>query len=286
MTKADTSKTTLQSKAKAKSKERTITIPFSGTNSDEEAARILAKEFPEWESLSKHERADLTRLIREFDKRGAPTKVRLERKLEGKGYTIVPDGKCEVLSILKLQEVFSANSIDPVNARANELLNYLGSVNADNEGRYNAALSFIESMAPQNQAEALLLVQMYVTHDAAIRSLSQLGQAEWVPTVQTFGNLATKLLRTSQAQMETLAKLRRGGEQVVRHVHVDNRGGQAVITENVQTGGSKNGKIDEQSRATGAASESAALLGADPQGDGVSIPSGERKAAMQDARRN
>ena len=189
-----------------------------------------------------------------------------------------------MLALLKLHETFSANSIDPVNARANELLKYLGSVGADNEGRYNAALSFIESMAPRDQAEALLLVQMYVTHDAAIRALSQLGSAEWVTTAQMFGNLATKLLRTSQGQMETLARMRRGGEQVVRHVHVDNRGGQAVIAENVHTGGKGNGKIDDQSHATGAAGIGPALLGADPFGNGVPIPIREGPEAVPYAR--
>lgn len=199
--------------------------------------------------------------------------------------SIEPAGDSEVLGLLKLYDAFAANSIDPVNARAQELLKYLGSVGADTENRYNAALSFIESMKPRDQAEALLLVQMYVTHDAAIRALSQLGSAEWVPTAQTFGNLATKLLRTSQAQMETLAKMRRGGEQVIRHVHVDNRGGQAVIAENVQTGGGEQ-KNDGQSHATGSAGQSAAMLGHDPQGNGVPIPGREREAAMQDARRD
>lgn len=139
-------------------------------------------------------------------------------------------------------------------------------------------------MAPRDQAEALLLVQMYVTHDAAIRALSQLGSAEWVPTAQMFGNLATKLLRTSQGQMETLARMRRGGEQVVRHVHVDNRGGQAVIAENVHTGGKGNGKIDDQSHATGTAGIGPALLGADPFGNGVPIPSREGPEAVSYAR--
>lgn len=141
-------------------------------------------------------------------------------------------------------------------------------------------------MEPQNQAEVLLLVQMYVTHDAAIRALAMLGSAEWVPQAQTFGNLAAKLLRTSQGQMDTLARMRRGGEQVVRHIHVDNRGGQAVIAENVNTRGSKNAKIDKQSDATGAAGVIPALLGTDPFGCGVPIPSREREASMQDARRD
>lgn len=267
----------------AQPQERTVTIPFPETDSEDEANRILARDVPGWDKLDKDERAELLRLIRDHRKRGTPAKVKLIRKPDG-GWSIEPAGKSEMLAVLKLHETFSANSIDPVNARANELLKYLGSVGADNEGRYNAALSFIESMAPRDQAEALLLVQMYCTHDAAIRALSQLGSAEWVPTVQTFGNLATKLLRTSQGQMETLARMRRGGEQVVRHVHVDNRGGQAVIAENVHTGGKGNGKIDDQSHATGTAGIGPALLGADPFGNGVPIPSREGPEAVPYAR--
>lgn len=267
----------------AQPQERTVTIPFPDTDSEDEANRILARDVPGWEKLDKDERAELLRLIRDHRKRGAPAKVKMTRKPDG-GWTIEPTGKSEMLALLKLHETFSANSIDPVNARANELLKYLGSVGADNEARYNAALSFIESMAPRDQAEALLLVQMYVTHDAAIRALSQLGSAEWVPTAQMFGNLATKLLRTSQGQMETLARMRRGGEQVVRHVHVDNRGGQAVIAENVHTGGKGNGKIDDQSHATGAAGIGPALLGADPFGNGMPIPSHEGAEALPNAR--
>lgn len=267
----------------AQPQERTVTIPFPETDSEDEANRILARDVPGWDKLDKDERAELLRLIRDHRKRGTPAKVKLIRKPDG-GWSIEPAGKSEMLAVLKLHETFSANSIDPVNARANELLKYLGSVGADNEGRYNAALSFIESMAPRDQAEALLLVQMYCTHDAAIRALSQLGSAEWVPTAQTFGNLATKLLRTSQGQMETLARMRRGGEQVVRHVHVDNRGGQAVIAENVHAGGKGNGKNDDQSHATGAAGIGPALLGADPFGNGVPIPSREGPEAVPYAR--
>jgi hypothetical protein len=269
-------------KAGGQPQPRVVTIPCPDTEDAGEANRILAKEVPGWDSLSKAERDELAKLIRAY--RGAPAvKVKMTRKPDG-GWSIETAGKSEMLGLLKLHNAFASNSMDPVNARAQELLRYLGSVGADNESRYNAALSFIESMKPQNQAEALLLVQMYVTHDAAIRALSQLGSAEWVPTAQTFGNLATKLLRTSQAQMETLARLRRGGEQVVRHIHVDNRGGQAVIAENVHTGGQENGKIDDQSHAAGAAGIGPALLSADPFGNGVPIPSRKGAEAVPHAR--
>src|SRR3546814_6508641 len=83
-------------------------------------------------------------------------------------------------------------------------------------------------------------------------------------------------MRTFTAQIEALTKLRRGGEQVVRHIHVDNRGGQAVITETVQTGGSRNGKVADQSHATGFEDASGpALLGQDETWHGVPIAGGE-----------
>lgn len=120
---------------------------------------------------------------------------------------------------------------------------------------------------------------MYCTHDAAIRSLSQLGSAEWIPTAQTFGNLAAKLLGTSQRQMETLVRMRRGGEQVVRHIHVDIRGGQAVIAENINQGGGT-AENEDQCHGTGITGSGPALLGHGAQGHGVPIPTRGRAEAV------
>jgi hypothetical protein len=285
MTDAQTSKAVRRPKAKTAAKDRNIPITLSESGTAEEAKADLSKSIPGWDKLSEREQTELAEMATAQLRACRPVKVKLTEKPDG-GKSIGIAGDCEAQGLLKLQKTFSAVSMDPVNARASELLNYMGSVNTDNDGRYNAALSFIESMEPQNQAEVLLLVQMYVTHDAAVRALSQLGSAQWVPQAQTFGNLAAKLLRTSQGQMETLSRMRRGGEQVVRHIHVDNRGGQAVIAENVNTGGSKNGKIDNQSDATGAAGIGPALLGTDTFGSGVPIPSREEQAALQNARRD
>jgi hypothetical protein len=226
---------------KAPSKERAITLPLVDAGKQQKAEGVLADSFPEWKELDEREQAELAKLILAKREKGEPVRVKVIAKPEG-GYGIELPGKSELLTALKLQEAFAATSLDPANARASELINYLDSVGACIDGRYNAALSFIESMAPQDQAEALLLLQIYVTHDAAIRALSKLGTAEWVPQMQTFGTLAVKLLRTSQGQMEALSRMRRGGEQVVRHVHVDNRGGQAVIADNVHSGGQENAK--------------------------------------------
>ena len=264
---------------------RTIPISLSETGTAEEAKSDLAKSIPGWDKLTESEKTELAEMAISQLRAKKPVKVNLTKKPDG-GNSIGIAGDCEAQGLLKLQKAFGAVSMDPVNARASELLRYMASVGTDTTDRYNAALSFIESMEPQNQSEVLLLVQMYVTHDAAIRALAMLGSAEWMPQAQTFGNLAAKLLRTSQGQMDTLARMRRGGEQVVRHIHVDNRGGQAVIAENVNTGGPKNGKIDDQSRATAETGIGPALLGSNAFGNGVPIPSRQREETLQDARGN
>ncbi len=73
--------------------------------------------------------------MNETNKRSASKpagKGKRARKTDG-GWSIEPSGKSEMLALLKLHETSSANSIDPVNARADELLKYLGSVGAANK---------------------------------------------------------------------------------------------------------------------------------------------------------
>ncbi|WP_054133622.1 hypothetical protein [Blastomonas sp. AAP25] len=244
----------------------------------EQVNAALATSMPGWDTLVPSEQAELAQLILDQRNGRQSAKVKLVTRPDG-GMNIEIDGPCEAQGLLRMYRTFGTNTIEPVNARATELLKYLESIGAAKDGRYNAALSFIDSMEPRNQMEALLLVEMYCTHDAAIRALSMLGNADWVPQMQTFGNLATKLLRASQGQMDTLARMRRGGQQTIRHVHVDNRGGQAVIADTIQTGG-QNAKSDDQSHATGSAGLGTALLGADPFGNGVSISGHDGAEAM------
>jgi hypothetical protein len=61
-----------------------------------------------------------------------------------------------------------------------------------------------------------------------------------LPILQECGSLAVKLMRTYTAQVEALARLRRGGEQrvIVQHVNV-NEGGQAIVGAVNQPGGSE-----------------------------------------------
>lgn len=94
----------------------------------------------------------------------------------------------------------------------------------------NAALAAVDGMEPENEAQAMLAVQMVATHTTAMGMLSRMTQAADTTSQQDTANLAIKLLRTYTAQTEAMAKLQRGGEQKVRveHVHVY-PGGKAVV---------------------------------------------------------
>lgn len=65
---------------------------------------------------------------------------------------------------------------------------------------------------------------------------------------ERFMRMALKAQAQCRTTIEALDRLARGGEQVIKHVHVDNRGGQAVIADSVQTGG-RNAKTGKQPHA-------------------------------------
>ncbi len=118
------------------------------------------------------------------------------------------------------------------------------------------------------------------------RAAANMG--EYLAATETYLRLAFKAQAQSRATIEALDKLANGRVQTVKHLHLDNRGGQAVIAENVHTGGKGNGKVDDQSHATatGAAGNGPALLGADAGGNGVPIASRKGQATVPDARRD
>src|SRR5215204_7261491 len=101
----------------------------------------------------------------------------------------------------------------------------------------NAVLAVVDGVQPENEIEAMLAGQMAVTHALSLELLGRARRAEQLPQFESAATYATKMLRTFAVQAETLAKLRRGGEQkvTVEHVHVHS-GGQAIV--GAVTGGS------------------------------------------------
>lgn len=97
----------------------------------------------------------------------------------------------------------------------------------------------IEGAAPQNELQAALAVQMALTHAASQMLLLRALRADQIPQFDSASNSAVKLLRTFALHAETLAKLQRGGEQVVKVVHV-HPGAQAIVGNVLQ--GSEQGR--------------------------------------------
>jgi hypothetical protein len=131
-------------------------------------------------------------------------------------------------------------------------------------------------------AQAMALDSMFT--ELARRSAANLGH--YIDAADRYMRLALKAQSNCRATLEALAKLHQPREQTVKHVHV-NEGGQAIVADQFHqnTGGYENGKSIEQPHATGAAGESPALLGADPQGNGVPIPGCEGESTLPHARR-
>jgi hypothetical protein len=163
----------------------------------------------------------------------------------------------------------------------------------------NTMLAAVEAVRPENEMEGMLAVQMAATHRLAMECLQRAACAVTPEQMTANGNLASKLLRTYTAQIEALAKVRRGGTQkvTVKHVHV-HEGGQAIVgnvgangrlaPEAREGGRSKNGP---QPHAPGneralAPTEGLPLRSTDAERKAVPVASCEGEEALPDAWRS
>jgi hypothetical protein len=91
------------------------------------------------------------------------------------------------------------------------------------ETAMNAALALIEAVAPKNEVEGALAVQMAATHSASMAVLGRIGSAHsGYRLLNAYSNAASKLLRAYTAQVDALRRLRGGGAQHIRveHIHL------------------------------------------------------------------
>ena len=165
------------------------------------------------------------------------------------------------------------------------------------ETELNTGIAAVAGIAPQNEMEAMLAVQMVGTHELAMEMLDRAKRANSLEKLDRYGTLATKMLRTFTAQTEALAKLRRGGEQkvVVEHVHVHS-GGQAIVGHVAQTGGRGGASLENGSQPHAlnghahsgspaySVSPVAAVLRQDASRDGMPVASGKGQEPVPDAR--
>lgn len=145
------------------------------------------------------------------------------------------------------------------------------------------------SQAGDHAAQRALLVAQSLSLNAIFTEFarrSALNMGEYIGAAETYMRIALKAQAQSRATIEALDRLANGHEQTVRHVHVDNRGGQAVIAETFNQGGRKNEEGGEQSYGPDAAPPvGPQMLGHDAAGNGVPIPGDERPEPMSHSRR-
>lgn len=99
-----------------------------------------------------------------------------------------------------------------------------------------AAAALVAAVEPRNELEATMALQMVAANSVVLDAFAKSRNAQFMEQATAYSNMANKAMRSFALHAEAIAKLRRGGEQVVRHVHV-NDGGQAVIAGTVHTGG-------------------------------------------------
>ena len=148
------------------------------------------------------------------------------------------------------------------------------------EQQHNAAIAIMASVEPENELEATLAAQMVMANECAVRSMRGMVGTDISEHHKMYGDLANKFLRTFTAQVEALSRLRRGGEQVVKHVYVG-EGGQAVFAKEIHHGRGGTNEASGQAYGTSDPPQCSSLPGPDPTRDGVPVPgNAERKMPL------
>lgn len=244
-----------------------------------------------------HEAAAMAKAAAYCQSRTQPPAYQVKR-VEGRSVTVDPPHN-ELAGFVALQSAtFGTASSDFASRTAAEVMDIVRSrgESMPTEDQINAGVAAVAGIGPQDEAEAMLAAQMVGTHSVAMDMLSRAKQAASTDHLERYGTLATKLLRTYTAQLEALAKVRRGGAQkvVVEHVHV-HAGGQAIVGHVTGAqGGARGGQIEngQQPHAPALTGPAAVAFQADPSllchdtgGDTLHGASGEREGPMPDARR-
>ena len=137
----------------------------------------------------------------------------------------------------KMTEAYGSSSLPFQNFVMTQIIQMIPMpADRDHTADTNMILAVLGAIAPRDELEALLAAQMIAAHLMSMETMRRTRHAAELPQYQAHAAVANKFARTFTAQLDALSRHRRGGEQVVRHVHVG-EGGQAVIAGTVNTGG-------------------------------------------------
>jgi hypothetical protein len=135
--------------------------------------------------------------------------------------------------VMKLFKQTSIEGIanDVINSIMSPLIQLIASQGDDTESAFNKSVTLIAASDPKNQLELMLATQLAMTHITLGKSAQLLDQNyKDVKTINSLGNLYTKLSRLGIDQINTLERMKGKGQQkiIVEKVNVE-AGGQAAI---------------------------------------------------------
>ena len=159
---------------------------------------------------------------------------------------------------------------------------------------YAAGLALMGAIAPENELEAAIGLQIVATHYAALDMTrrARMNAGEYVNSAAAYTNMATKLSRTMAAHVGALGKLRAGGKQTheVRYVYVNGPAafGPGARAAAAYGGGGYATENGGQPHTAGQLAHLPAepvppMWGADPEGLALSGSSGGGAEALPDA---
>jgi hypothetical protein len=136
--------------------------------------------------------------------------------------------------MMKLIEQTGIKGIVPdvVKAIMSPLINLIANRDGDDVGSaLNKSITLIAASDPKNQLELMLATQLAMTHITLGKSAQLLDQNySDVQTINSLGNLYTKLSRLGIDQINTLERMKGKGQQkiIVEKINIE-AGGQAAI---------------------------------------------------------
>lgn len=184
------------------------------------------------------EQQEIDRARRRVSRRRARVRARVHSGAAGSTPQIGPDHSDHSGWLARVESAFGSRGVHFPVSQLSWLLATARLPNGDiDEGKLNALIAAVDGADPADELQAILAVQMVVTHELAMQVLHRAARVDQIPQFESAGNMAAKLLKVFAGHLELLAKLKRGGEQTVRveHVHV-HAGGQAIVG-NVAPGG-------------------------------------------------
>lgn len=277
-----------KTKPEKQTNEAEVASLVHGGGTDDEIREACERRVGGWESLNEREKLEVIEGMRTHHELPTVPELQFDPK---KSSSRIREGDNATLQTTRLLRTLATQSQPLVNARLSDIVNFHHKSNGRgcDETDLNAHLAFVAGCEPEDPAQAALAVQMHATHEAAMRALAMIGQQSMVDQITAVGNLSTKLLNAYARQAEALAKLKRGGVQVVKHLTVNAtsqtvNANQAVVAGTVGAGGVP-GNVEEQAHEQyDGGANGPAMLSQDPQGNGMPISGDEGAEAVPSPR--